>query len=334
MNDAVDTTTLPEPPPGKTGWPWTFERMPASGAMPLEAMPTICIVTPSFNQAGYLEETIRSVLAQGYPKLQYLVIDGGSSDGSVKVIKKYEPFIDYWVSQPDRGQSHAINKGLTRCRGEVFNWINSDDLLTPGALFAVADCWSRYPGSLVAGPVVNFREDGVEEVIHQQGLTLENFVTWGDRGERAGFVWHQPGIFLPLSALKDIGGVREDLHYTMDRFMMIELLQRCDVQVIEQVLARFRLHDESKTVGTGHRVFHVEFLQTLRRMDPLPKPVTRRQLDDELVRALVECAEVELRQKRRKQAAGYLKQAMGVAPGRTVKQLWRRRWIGRMLGRG
>ena len=97
-----------------------------------ESWPAISIVTPSYNQAAFLEATIQSILSQNYPRLQYLVIDGGSTEGSIDIIRKYAASLDYWVSEKDRGQSHAINKGLARCTGEIFNWINSDDLLMPG----------------------------------------------------------------------------------------------------------------------------------------------------------------------------------------------------------
>src|SRR5688500_17087320 len=117
---------LPEPPPGRTGWPWTSEaaQLPArmSNGQP---WPRITIVTPSYQQGRFLEETIRSVLPQGYPNLEYLVIDGGSSDESVEVIKRYEPWLSYWASEKDRGQTHAIAKGLERATGEIFQWINS-----------------------------------------------------------------------------------------------------------------------------------------------------------------------------------------------------------------
>lgn len=93
----------------------------------------ISIVTPSFNQGEYLEETIDSVLSQKYPNLEYIIMDGGSKDNSVDIIKKYEKYLTYWESKPDRGQSHAINKGLKKCNGEIFNWLCSDDYLEPGA---------------------------------------------------------------------------------------------------------------------------------------------------------------------------------------------------------
>jgi glycosyltransferase involved in cell wall biosynthesis len=105
-------------------------------------LPSISIVTPSYNQAQYLDETIQSVLDQGYPNLQYMVIDGGSTDGSVEVIKKYEKHLDYWVSEKDKGQMDALNKGVRRSTGEIFGFINSDDLLYPRALQRVADTWN------------------------------------------------------------------------------------------------------------------------------------------------------------------------------------------------
>src|SRR3990172_5374162 len=106
-------------------------------------LPRISLVTPSFNQAAYLEETIASVLAQGYANLDFIVIDGGSNDGSVDIIRRHERWLSYWVSEPDRGQSHAINKGWRHSTGELWTWLNSDDVLTPGTLAAVAAAFSR-----------------------------------------------------------------------------------------------------------------------------------------------------------------------------------------------
>src|SRR5215469_2917833 len=110
---------LPPPPAGHTGWPWTIESMPSPPARTDGSpWPTISIVTPSYNQGQFIEETIRSVLLQGYPALEYIIIDGGSTDQSVEIIKKYEPWLTYWISESDRGQSHAINKGFKRATGE------------------------------------------------------------------------------------------------------------------------------------------------------------------------------------------------------------------------
>jgi glycosyltransferase involved in cell wall biosynthesis len=108
-------------------------------------LPKISIVTPSFNQGRFIEKTILSVIEQDYPNLEYIIIDGGSTDESVEIIKKYEKHLAYWVSEPDRGQSHAINKGFERATGEIFGWLNSDDWYHPGALKALAEAFAANP---------------------------------------------------------------------------------------------------------------------------------------------------------------------------------------------
>jgi len=111
---------LPPPPNDRVGWPWTEATPPAGETLPDgRPWPKISIVTPSYNQGQFIEETIRSVLLQGYPNLEYLIIDGGSTDGSVEIIRKYEPWLAYWVSERDGGQSEAINKGFRRATGEI-----------------------------------------------------------------------------------------------------------------------------------------------------------------------------------------------------------------------
>src|SRR5579872_1583448 len=126
---------LPPPPPGRIGWPWTEASAPLPATMPDgEAWPGISVITPSFNQARFVEGTLRSVLLQGYPNLEYSVLDGGSTDGSVDIIKKYAPWLKQWVSAPDGGQSAAINRGLQSSSGLFATWINSDDLLCRDAL--------------------------------------------------------------------------------------------------------------------------------------------------------------------------------------------------------
>ena len=137
--DAVTLARLPPPPPGRSGWPWTEAPSPlpprrADGS----PWPRISIVTGSHNQGNYLEETLRSVLLQGYPDLEYIVVDGGSGDGSLQIIERYAPFLTHWEEQPDRGQAAALNSGFRRATGEILAFLNSDDTYLPGALARVA----------------------------------------------------------------------------------------------------------------------------------------------------------------------------------------------------
>ncbi|MET0396571.1 MAG: glycosyltransferase family 2 protein [Longimicrobiaceae bacterium] len=214
MSGVPTLRDLPPPPPGRTGWPWTEGPPPAPPALPDgSAWPRITLVTPSFEQGGFIEETIRSVLLQGYPALEYLVFDGGSTDGTTEILRRYEPWLAGWTSGPDRGQTHAIAKGLDAATGELFNWINSDDHLAPGALEEVGRVWARERFHLLAG----------------RGLTLDAadrgpVHDWRPRAPRRptdflrphAVVLAQPATFLCTATLREIGGVREDLHYVMD----------------------------------------------------------------------------------------------------------------------
>jgi glycosyltransferase involved in cell wall biosynthesis len=149
---------IPAPPEGRSGWPWRAAPRPQPRR---PGWPRISIVTPSFNQAPFLEATLRSVLLQGYPELEYVVIDGGSRDGSPDLIARYAGALTHWESTPDRGQAHAINKGLARCTGEVVGWINSDDVYCPGALRRVAEAFAAHPEAVaVHGDRVLIDRDG------------------------------------------------------------------------------------------------------------------------------------------------------------------------------
>jgi glycosyltransferase involved in cell wall biosynthesis len=156
-----------------------------------EDLPVISIVTPSYNQASFLEETILSVLNQGYENLEYTVIDGGSTDGSVEIIRKYEARLAHWVSEPDEGQYHALQKGFSRAQGDLLGWLNSDDVYLPGALTAVGRAYANHPDSCIAGPVINVDlRSGRERFIPQHDITFENMVKFWEQQ----YIWHQPGL--------------------------------------------------------------------------------------------------------------------------------------------
>jgi hypothetical protein len=244
---------LPAAPAGLRGWPWTTEAWSSGGPAAADrGLPRISVVTPSLNQAQFLEETIRSVLLQGYPHLEYIVMDGGSRDGSVEIIERYSPWLTYWESEPDRGQSHAINKGFAKASGRVLAWLNSDDSFEPGALRRVVDVCRAHPESLVAGAVQNVGPDGYQRLVRPRDLAVKSLVAfWRGRA-----VFHQPGIFFPADAVRRVGGLDEGLRYAMDYDLLCRLLQVADAQTLAGApLARFRLHPASKTVAERPPMF-------------------------------------------------------------------------------
>lgn len=227
------------------GWPWT-EETDEKIYDPSILWPKISIVTPSYNQGIFIEETIRSVLLQNYPNLEYIIIDGGSTDKTREVIKHYEPWITYWISEADRGQSHAINKGLEKSAGEIFNWLNSDDSYLPDTFFQVVSTFINDPtAQIVSGYEYHITLDG-ESVLHSGTLLKQSIEETIERCEVA-----QPSTFFRLSSIKQIGGISEDLHYIMDGEMWVKLLllygQKGFLK-IKKPLVNFRLHKDSKTV--------------------------------------------------------------------------------------
>lgn len=240
---------LPPPPYNKTGWPWTEVTSEIFNLMPTGlSWPRLSIITPSYNQGQYLEETIRSVLLQDYPNLEYIVIDGGSTDDSVQIIRKYEQWLTYWVSEPDRGQAHAINKGFARCTGELMGWINSDDFLFPNALHHLAVAHQKQPQAILLGNVLHFSDTGFAKVACQKNITFENMVNvWKLYTAAAG--WSQQGTYVPHMLYQQMGGVDETLRYVFDRDWMCRLLQVAPVYYIPHTIASFRKHSSSKTIA-------------------------------------------------------------------------------------
>jgi glycosyltransferase involved in cell wall biosynthesis len=213
-----------------------------------EDLPSISIVTPSYNQASFLEETILSVLDQGYPKLEYFVIDGESTDGSVDIIRKYDKQLDFWVSEPDQGQYHALQKGFAQASGDLLGWLNSDDLYLPGALLNVGRAYSENPGNCIAGPVIHTdMRTGKETLVTQFGVTFEHLVRFWELKHS----WQQPGFFFPRATYDLVGGIDASLNYSMDHDLACRLLRHCRVAYVDEPVARFRLHDASKTCAAA-----------------------------------------------------------------------------------
>lgn len=216
------------------------------------SIPRISIVTPSFNQARYLEATIRSILGQDYPNLEYIIIDGGSTDNSVEIIRKYDPWLAYWVSEPDRGQSHAINKGFARCTGDLITFQNSDDIYLPGTFWDVARQWMEEEDRDSLGAIV-----GGFYFMDEAGCQISPVIP--PRIPHPGpidlslghpYRLHQVATFYTRHALDAVGRwVREDLQYTMDRELLYRVSRRYRLRTVNRAYGAFRKHPESKSTA-------------------------------------------------------------------------------------
>ncbi len=258
---------LPPAPPRRSGWPWAGAEDPAGSLQDGRSWPRITVVTPSYNQAEYLEETIRSVLRQGYPNLEYCIIDGGSTDGSVEIIEKYSPWLSYWCSERDRGQSHAINKGFERATGEIFGWINSDDIFYPGALHSAAE--GLRDAELFLGGMVKVRQGGSDyvEVKRSTPFTGQpiHHVRILANGPQHEFHFYQPSLFWRRCLWDKAGPLDERYHYVMDlEWCNRALAEGARVSLTARPLARFLLHEDSKSVAFEERFSAESFRMYLR----------------------------------------------------------------------
>jgi len=237
---------LPLPSRDKKGWPWTEEIPGLPTAMSDGSpWPRISVITPSYNQGQFLEETIRSVLLQGYPNLEYILIDGGSKDESLDIIKQYEPWLAYWVSEPDRGQSHAVNKGFAMASGEIVAWLNSDDQYLPGTLKTIAEHARRYPeaGAWAGG---GRRLDAKNrKTIWERlppGLQFDEIINWNE------YYLPQPSCFLNRNVLRDEVYLNESYHLQMDFDLWLRISRKFTMVPISQILTTNLYHSQAKTV--------------------------------------------------------------------------------------
>jgi glycosyltransferase involved in cell wall biosynthesis len=232
--------------------------------------PKVSIVTPSYNQAQFIEETIRSVLLQGYPNLEYIIIDGGSADGSVDIIRKYEPWLAHWASEPDEGQADAVNKGYGLSSGEIIGWLNSDDTYAaPDGIVSIAKAYQKNPrGRIFWGDCQVIDADGQVQVTKRQhNYGLEDLLL--------GRSLAQPSFFIHKKVLPDVGYLDGNLHYALDWAYTIRLFSHykpAELIYVPALVASSREYGFTKT-STGGKQITVErreFLHSYFQRPDLP----------------------------------------------------------------
>jgi len=215
----------------------------------------VSIVTPSYNQGQFIEETIQSVLDQEYDNLEYVIIDGGSTDNTVEVIKKYEDRLKYWVSEKDNGQTHAINKGFAMASGDIIAWINSDDVYCKGAIQAVTEFFEKNPqANVVVGNGLFMDYKG--EVYERKYPNISRF-----QEKHCMMSIFQPSTFLRRSILTDIGFLNEEYQMIMDAEWFYRIAAQYPFYVIEKDLSIFRWHKDSKSSGDHNSKLFKRYMQ-------------------------------------------------------------------------
>ncbi len=203
-------------------------------------MKLVSIVTPSYNQALYLEQTIQSVLEQDYPRIEYIVVDGGSTDNSFDIIKKYNDRLAYWISEKDSGQAEAINKGFARAKGEILAWLNSDDYYLPDTISTVVKCFDENPEVVMLyGDMLAVNGNGQTiNVLKYRQYSLQDLLCFQIVG--------QPSVFFRRSALEKTGLLDTSFHFMLDHHLWIRLAQQGRILHVPQVWSAARYHPQAK----------------------------------------------------------------------------------------
>jgi len=202
--------------------------------------PLVSIVVPSFNQAQFLKQTLESIFAQDYPRLEVWVMDGGSTDGSVDIIRAYADRLAGWVSEPDRGQADGINKGFLKARGEIVAWLNSDDVYQPGTVGKAVAALSDHPqAAMVYGDVISMDGDG-------KVINLMRYGDWGLTDLMRFEIIGQPAVFMRRSALAQAGFLDLDYHYLLDHHLWLRVAQQGDMLHVPEFWASARFHADAK----------------------------------------------------------------------------------------
>jgi len=207
--------------------------------------PKITIITPSFNQGQYIERTIQSVLSQDYPNLEYIIIDGGSTDQTVDIIKKYEKHLKYWVSEKDNGQSHAINKGLKYATGDIINWLNSDDYLEPQALNVIAESFNSDIDIFCGYANLIYDKNIIKKQTSKLTGSVEKLIATGHI--------MQPSTFFRKEIFDELTPLNETLHFMMDHYIWLQYILKYGVRRIkysDTVLANVLMHQDAKSVNS------------------------------------------------------------------------------------
>ncbi|HDD62614.1 MAG TPA: glycosyltransferase [Chloroflexi bacterium] len=217
--------------------------------------PLVSIITPSYNQVKYLEDTIQSVIQQDYPNLEYIIVDGGSTDGSPEVIERYQDKFAWWVSESDQGQADAINKGFRKATGEIVAWLNSDDLYLPGTISSAVELFQKNPAAgVIYGDAVSADADG-------RLLNELRFSSWGTRDFLQFNIICQPAVFMKRSIVEKVGYLDPNYHFFLDHQLWIRLSRETEFVHHPEIWAVSRYHQDAKNVtmasGCGAEVIRI-----------------------------------------------------------------------------
>ncbi|QUY40605.1 glycosyltransferase family 2 protein [Acaryochloris marina] len=279
---------LPPPPPNKKGWPWT-EGSNIIPEIMLDGLtwPKISIITPSFNQGKFLEETIRSVLLQGYPNLEYILMDGGSTDNSLEIINKYEEFFTYWTSKNDKGQSHAINSGFNQAKGKICAWLNSDDCYCPNILSNIANEFRQ-------GKNIRCITCSVERVTPDNNFIcltnppstkFSNIFWWS-------YYVPQAGVFFNHDLFIEAGKLDESLHLQMDYDLWFRFSEITNFHHYEIIASKIKIHNNAKTTSPKYKILSkAEAIEVKLRY---ANTGTRKKILEEIARRITYCERKEI----------------------------------------
>jgi len=240
---------LPPPPSGKTGWPWTLETQPSAATRSNGlAWPKVSIVTPSYNQGAYIEETLRSVLLQNYPNLEYIVIDGGSNDETKEILEKYTPWLSFCQSKKDRGQGHAINLGFSLASGNYYGWINSDDLYLSSCFKEVVNIFIKTKKEFIYGDAIEFNEEQGNKNYWQGYIVLDRYLVLGGIIASHSAFW-KSHVHAPIW---------ETINCAIDYELWMRMLPNKSKIHIKNPLGLCRIQPESKSSNNSYKSFWQE----------------------------------------------------------------------------